>query len=128
MSSGDVRVGENTWIGPFTLLDGSGGLEIGEWCSIAAGAQLYSHDTVAWALSGGVASRIRTPTKVGDRCYVGPLSIIARGITVGSGAIVAANSFVNSDVASGTAVGGSPARLLGRVLLSDDGSFSIERS
>ncbi len=26
---GDVTVGENVWIGPFTLLDGSGNLEIG---------------------------------------------------------------------------------------------------
>src|SRR5215218_4042343 len=26
---GHVKVGENTWIGPFTVLDGSGGLEIG---------------------------------------------------------------------------------------------------
>ena len=37
---GDVRVGEHTWIGPFTLLDGSGGgLEIGSHCSISAGVQ-----------------------------------------------------------------------------------------
>jgi hypothetical protein len=26
---GDVKVGRNTWIGPFTVLDGSGGLKIG---------------------------------------------------------------------------------------------------
>ena len=26
---GDVQVGKNTWIGPFVVLDGSGGLEIG---------------------------------------------------------------------------------------------------
>ena len=27
---GNVKVGKNTWVGPFTILDGSGGLEIGE--------------------------------------------------------------------------------------------------
>ena len=31
---GNVKVGENTWIGPFTVLDGSGQLEIGNNCSI----------------------------------------------------------------------------------------------
>src|SRR4030042_6341642 len=41
---GDVKVGKNTWIGPFTVLDGSGGLEIGNNCNIASGAQIYSHD------------------------------------------------------------------------------------
>ena len=33
---GDVKVGENTWVGPNVVLDGSGGLEIGNWCSISA--------------------------------------------------------------------------------------------
>src|SRR5207245_2092343 len=39
---GDVEVGEGTWVGPFTVLDGRGGLSIGRYCSISAGAQLYS--------------------------------------------------------------------------------------
>lgn len=38
---GDVRVGARTWIGPFTVLDGSGGLEIGDTCSVSAGVQIY---------------------------------------------------------------------------------------
>ena len=50
---GDVSVGEQTWIGPGVVLDGSGGLSIGAYCSISAGVQIYSHDTVAWATSGG---------------------------------------------------------------------------
>ena len=37
---GDVKVGENTWIGPNVILDGSGGLQIGSWCSISAGVQI----------------------------------------------------------------------------------------
>src|SRR5689334_8815815 len=47
---GQVSVGRNTWIGPFTVLDGSGGLTIGDWCSISAGVQIYSHDSVTRAL------------------------------------------------------------------------------
>src|SRR5262249_29512033 len=53
---GDVRVGENTWIGPYTLLDGSGGLVIGAYCSISAGVHIYTHATVKWALTGGQAA------------------------------------------------------------------------
>src|SRR3954465_12163939 len=51
---GDVKVGCHTWIGPGVVLDGSGGLEIGDYCSISAGVQIYTHDSVAWATSGGV--------------------------------------------------------------------------
>src|SRR5436853_3954424 len=70
---GDVQVGEQTWIGPFTVLDGRGGLSIGRFCSISAGVQLYSHDTVKWALTGGKAAEARQPTKIGDCCYLGPM-------------------------------------------------------
>ncbi len=41
---GDVSVGVKTWVGPFTILDGSGRLKIGDYCNISGGAQLYSHD------------------------------------------------------------------------------------
>ena len=41
---GEVQVGENTWIGPFTLLDGTGGLIIGDWCCISANVQIYTQD------------------------------------------------------------------------------------
>src|ERR1700674_4717821 len=40
---GDVRVGANTWIGPLTVLEGSGGLTIGSNCSISAGVQIFTH-------------------------------------------------------------------------------------
>lgn len=106
---GDVSVGANTWIGPGTILDGSGGLAIGSFCSISAGVQIYTHDTVEWATSGGEKPASKAPTRIGDRCYIGPNSIIAKGVTIGDGAVIGALSFVNSDVAAGTRVAGCPA-------------------
>lgn len=113
---GEVRVGSHTWIGPNTLLDGTGGgLEIGAFCSVSAGVQVYTHDTVLWALSGGVLPKAYAAVKIGDCVYIGSQSIIAAGVTVGSRCVVAANSFVNADVPERTIVGGSPARRLGMV-------------
>ena len=37
---GKVEIGENTWVGPFTILDGTGGLKIGSYCSISTGVQI----------------------------------------------------------------------------------------
>src|SRR6201985_2519529 len=44
---GEVKVGRQPCIGPGCILDGSGGgLEIGDFCSISAGVQIYTHHTV----------------------------------------------------------------------------------
>ena len=110
---GDVKVGEGTWIGPNTILDGSGGLEIGAFCSISAGVQIYSHDTVRWALSGGKAEAERAPVRIGSRCYIGPLTVIAKGVTIGDGCVIGANSLVLHDVPAGKKAFGTPCRVMG---------------
>lgn len=112
---GDVRVGRDTWIGPFVVLDGSGGLTIGSHCSISAGVQIYSHDTVAWATSGGRAPAAHAPTAIGDNCYIGPHAVIAKGVTVGAGCVVGAHSVVLSSLPPGSKAVGAPARVVGRV-------------
>lgn len=112
---GDVSVGERTWIGPGAVLDGSGGLSIGAFCSISAGVQIYSHDTVEWALSGGTAGPARAPTRIGDRCYVGPNSVIAKGVTIGDGCVVGAGSVVLADLPAGSRAAGAPCRIIGPV-------------
>ena len=118
---GDVRVGEGTWIGPFTLLDGSGGgLEIGAWCSISTGVHLYNHDTVMWALSAGRVPRRTAGLTIGDCCHLGAQAIVAAGVTVGRQSVVAANSFVNRDVPERSIVAGTPARPIGRGVVDGD--------
>ena len=52
---GDVSVGAATWIGPFTVLDGSGGLTIGDNCSISAGGT-WSGAAVTMIASKGACS------------------------------------------------------------------------
>lgn len=111
---GDVRVGSKTWIGPFVVLDGSGGLTIGSNCSISAGVQIYSHDTVKWAVSGGVEPYERAPTSVGDNCYLGPNVVVAKGVNIGSGCIIGANSLVLEDIPPGSKAHGTPCRVVGQ--------------
>jgi acetyltransferase-like isoleucine patch superfamily enzyme len=109
---GNVRVGRNTWIGPGCILDGSGGqLQIGDWCSISAGAQIYTHHTVNRSISLGEEPIEYAPTKIGSGVYIGPNTIIQMGVTIGDKAIIGANSFVNRDVPPGAKAFGSPARI-----------------
>jgi acetyltransferase-like isoleucine patch superfamily enzyme len=110
---GDVRVGRNTWIGPHTVLDGSGGLSIGDWCSISSGVQVYSHDSIARALSGGEFPVARASSSIGSNTYIGPSAIIAKGVAIGSKCIVGAASLVLDTLPDGSVAYGTPATVVG---------------
>ena len=122
---GDVEIGEGTWIGPFCSLDGTGGLSIGHHCSISAGCQLLSHDTVAWALSGGRADPERAATRIGDCCFLGSHAVVTKGVSIGARCLVAAGSVVTADVDDHLIVGGAPARRLGTVAVDPSGVVSL---
>lgn len=123
---GKVKVGMKTWVGPLVLLDGSGGLEIGDYCSISAGVQIYTHDSVKWALSGGKVKYEQAPVKIGNCCHIGASSVIARGVTIGEHSVVSAQSFVRNSVAPYSIVSGAPARKVGTVVITKDGEVQYE--
>jgi acetyltransferase-like isoleucine patch superfamily enzyme len=118
--AGDVEIGVGTWIGPFCSLDGTGGLRIGSYCSISNGVQLLTHDTIKWALTGGVAAAERSPTRIGDRCFIGARAVIVRGVSIGNECVVGAGAVVTRDVPDATVVAGVPARTIGHVVRSGD--------
>ena len=109
---GDVKVGRRTWIGPGCILDGSGGgLEIGDFCSISAGVQIYTHHTVNRSITLGVAPIDYAPTKIGNGVYIGPNTILQMGLTIGDKVVIGANSFVNCDLPTGSTAFGNPAQI-----------------
>jgi acetyltransferase-like isoleucine patch superfamily enzyme len=110
---GDVKVGKDTWIGPYTILDGSGGgLVIGDGCAISAGVHIYTHDTVDAVISG--ADIANAPVKIGNHVYIGPQTVISKGISIGDYSVIGAHSLVNSDIPSGAKAFGNPVRIVGR--------------
>jgi len=107
---GDVKVGRRSWIGPNVVLDGVGGLVVGDYVSISAGVQIYTHNSVAWSTSLGAEPLVYRPTRIGHGVFIGPGSVISMGVTIGDGAVIGALSFVNKDVPAGARVAGTPAR------------------
>ena len=124
---GDVKVGKLTWIGPFTILEGSGGgIVIGDYCSISTGVQIYTHDSVKWAVSGGKIEYEKAPTHIGNCVYIGPLSVIAKGVKIGDHCIIGAYSYVDKDIPDFSIVRGQPAKIVGRVRLNENGEVEYE--
>ncbi len=123
---GDVKIGKNTWIGPFCSLDGSGGLEIGSNCSIAVGSHIFSHDTVKWALSGGIEKYEYCKTTIGDNCFIGANSIITKGVSIGSHCLIATNSVISKSFDDNSIIAGVPAKKIGEVLVSEDGKIEYK--
>lgn len=108
---GHVEVGKHTWIGPFTILDGTGELLIGSHCSISAGVQIYTHDSIEHSISGGKAPIVKEKTSIGNNCYIGPNTVIAKGVSIGDQVIIGANSLVLSDIPANTKAFGTPCRI-----------------
>lgn len=116
---GDVKVGKKTWIGPFTLLDGSGGITIGSYCSISTGVQILTHDSVKWALTGGTKPYERCETIIEDCCYIGGNTILNKGVRIGAHSLIGASSLVNRDVPPFSIAFGTPCRVHGKVQIKD---------
>lgn len=123
---GDVTVGAHAWVGPFTVLDGSGGLTIGDYCVVSAGVHIYSHDTVRRAVSGGQAPIERAGVRIGGYTYIGAQSVVLKGVTIGDHSVIGAGSIVNRDIPPFTVAVGSPCRPIGRVQIDDDGTVRFE--
>jgi len=122
---GNVTVGSHTWIGPYTLLDGTGDLSIGDYCSVSAGVRIYTHDTVRWALSGGAEQYEYAPVTVGSCCYIGGSSVISKGVNIGEHSLVGAMTFVNRDIPAYSIAVGIPCRIVGKVFFDDNNNVKL---
>ncbi len=117
---GDPEVGEGTWIGAFTVIDGSGGLVIGRGCDISSGVHIYTHSSAKRCVSGRQFAEVeRQPVRISDRVFIGAGAVINMGIEIGDEAVVGAGAVVTADVPPRTVVAGVPARVVATVDLRD---------
>jgi acetyltransferase-like isoleucine patch superfamily enzyme len=112
IASGTEIYGEAV-LGDYSYISGPGSYvedaEIGKFCSIARGVTI--------GVSGHDHSLVSSHPFLFDKAYrivkdpwIGMGSYVLRGVTIGDGAVIAANSVVTKDVAPYSIVAGSPAR------------------
>jgi acetyltransferase-like isoleucine patch superfamily enzyme len=125
---GEPDIGEGTWIGAFTVIDGSGGLKIGTGCNISSGTHIYTHSTVRRCVSGREFPEVeRAPVVIGDNVFVGANAVVLMGTTIGDGAVIGAGAVVTTDVPPGAIAAGVPARIVGRVDRAAGWALEVDR-
>jgi len=114
---GKPKVGKNVWIGPFTVLDASGGLRIGDGCDISCGVMIFTHSTHLRCVSKGEIGVIKEPVKIGNSVYLGSGATILPGVSIGNHSVVGAGAVVTKNVPAFSVVMGIPAERVGKVIL-----------
>jgi len=113
--TGKPEIGEGTWIGAFTLIDGQGGLKIGRGCDISCGAQILTHSTVRRCLTERAHDAVDLrPTEIGDHCFIGTHAVVLMGAKIGHHSVIAAGAVVleGMEVPPYSLVAGVPARVV----------------
>lgn len=105
-----ITIGNNTIINKNVLLDGRGlELIIGNNVDIA-------QDVKIWTLTHDINSpnhqSVKYLTKINDYVWIGVDSIILSGVTIETGAVIAAGAIVSKSVASNNVVGGNPCKFI----------------
>jgi UDP-3-O-[3-hydroxymyristoyl] glucosamine N-acyltransferase len=85
---GNPDIGENTWIGHFTVLDASQGLVIGKNCSIASGVHIYTHSTHELVTES--KEKLVGSVKIGDNVAIGANSVIMYDVSIGDNVCIPA--------------------------------------
>ncbi|MBN2099216.1 MAG: acyltransferase [Dehalococcoidia bacterium] len=88
-------------------------IKIGEQCLVARGVTIMDSDLHRIGSTSGKSPEMDImEVVIGNHCWIGQNATILKGVKVGDGAIVAANSVVTDDVPEHALVAGVPARVI----------------
>lgn len=97
----NLKLGIHFDIGSFTYINSQYGVEIGNYVQIGSHCSIYSNSTI---------DKKNGPVILKKNCKIGTHSTIMPNVTIGENSIIAAYSFVNSNVPDNEIWAGIPAR------------------
>lgn len=126
LMDGNITIGNNTSInGPNTDIYAKiNQVKIGSFCSIARNVNIQEYNHFAsHATSYFIKNHIfgedwtkeiesRGNIEIGNDVWIGAQCVILSGVTIGDGAIIAANTVVNKEIPPYAIVAGSPAKVI----------------
>lgn len=119
----NIHISDNVFIGHFSILDGTKDLVIEEGVQLAGWNGIYTHSShIAIRLYGDHYQKIPELQKTGYKigkvsigryAFVGAGAKIFSGVSIGKGALIAANSVVTRNIEDFQVVSGNPAIVVG---------------
>jgi acetyltransferase-like isoleucine patch superfamily enzyme len=111
-----IEVGHRFSVNSGAILDGRGGITIGNDVMIGPHTAIYSsgHNFSQPGQPMTSLDHIMAPVIISDDVWIGAHVCIPGGITIGQGAVIAAGAVVTKDVEDYTIVSGVPAQVIGK--------------
>jgi acetyltransferase-like isoleucine patch superfamily enzyme len=108
-----ISIGKNTTVGYYNFFFASKKIEIGDNCLIAPFVYIVDSDhQIKRETLINQQPNISAEIVIGNDVWIASNVTILKGVKIGNGSVIAANSVVNKDVAPYTIVGGSPAKFI----------------
>jgi|SRR6185312_10816458 len=114
--SDDSEIGQYTYIGYNCCITKS---KIGRYCSIANNVSIglgeHDHSNISTSslfYENPYQKLTQKDCIIGNDVWIGVDSIVRRGVSIGNGAVIGANSFVNSDIPDFAIAAGNPAKII----------------
>lgn len=109
-----ISIGKNTTVGFHNFYFASDKIEIGDNCLIAPFVYIVDSDHQAKKkVLINQQPNTTSPVIIGSDVWIASNVTILKGVRIGNGVIIAANSVVNKNVDSYMIVGGTPAKIIG---------------
>ena len=111
---GAIIIGNKTAINPYCVLQGNGGITIGDSTLIAAGVKIFSANHVFSDTTRPIQTQgeVSKGVKIGSDVWIGAGCIILDGANIGDGAVIAAGAVITGDVPAKALMAGIPARVM----------------
>lgn len=110
---GHVVIGDNSWLGPGTIVYGNGGVDIGSDVMVASHCAIntVSHNFSNIDIPMNDQGTNCDPVVIEDDVWIGTAAVILQGVRIGEGSIIAAGAVVTKSIPPYSIAMGVPARV-----------------
>jgi acetyltransferase-like isoleucine patch superfamily enzyme len=118
---GSIKLGANSYLGPYCCLAGPGHISIGANCLIASHSGLYGNEHIFSDLEAPIAEQGTTNLGIviEDDCWLGTGVKVLDGVRIGRGSVIGAGAVVTKDLPPLSVAIGVPAKVIRQRTLSE---------